>query len=126
MTDYPLTSINLRSAMRILIVSTLLAIAGCAGEAVRVEFPIDHPANPQATESHFTPPQNIFQTDMAVTEGAPAADSNMKHKMPPKSSQQQPHMQHQMSPPKQSPPDAASKQKPAHKQSDHMHQEHNQ
>ena len=58
-----------------------LGVIGCAGESVRVELPANHPANPQALETQFVPPQNPFRTDVA-TEGEPAADVMLKHKTP--------------------------------------------
>ena len=100
--------------------------AGCAGKPASIELPADHPANPQAPESQFTPPQNIFKTDFAAKRGESEADSMMPHKMPPESYRQQPHMQHQMGPSTESDPDAAAKQKPAHNQGGKMHQEHSQ
>ena len=66
MKDHPLKSIKLKNSLKIFTVLTLLFVAGCAGETVRVEFPLNHPANPQAPESWFIPPQNPFQTDVAA------------------------------------------------------------
>lgn len=60
----------------------MLVLIGCAGESVRVEFPINHPANPEALETEFAPPQNPFKTDVVVMEEEPETDSMMKHKTP--------------------------------------------
>ena len=70
----------------------MLFIAGCAGGAVRVDFPLNHPVNPQAPESSFRPPQNPFQTDVAAMEEESTKDSTMKHKTPKESGKQQQHM----------------------------------
>jgi hypothetical protein len=78
---YPFKSLKLRNSLKILIALTSVIIAGCAGEAVRVEIPLSHPANAQAPEAKFSPPQNPFQTDIAVMEEESETDSKMKHNM---------------------------------------------
>ncbi len=60
----------------------VLVLMGCGGEAVKIEFPINHPANPEALEADFTPPHNPFSTDVAEITEEPQTDSMMKHKMP--------------------------------------------
>jgi hypothetical protein len=124
MKDYPLKSLKLKNSLKIFIVFALLFIAGCAGEAGRVELPLNHPANPQAQESGFRPPQNPFQTDVAAMEEESTKDSTMKHKIPKESVKQD--MGHKMGPQKESQIDSESKKKPAHIQSGDQHQEHNQ
>ena len=123
MKDYPLKKLKGRTPAKILIVFSVLVIAGCAGEAVRVEFPMSHPANAQAPESKFTPPQNPFQTDIAVMEEKPEMDSDMKHKMTKGKEQQKQHTGHQMGPKKEIQSDSDSKNNPAHKQSGNRHRE---
>ena len=66
---------KLRKAIRLLVLSVMLLFVGCAGKPVSIELPADHPANPQAPDSQFTPPQNIFKTDLAAEKGEPEADS---------------------------------------------------
>ena len=98
MKDYLFKILKPRKIMKICITLTLLFIIGCAGEAVRVELPLNHPANPQAPESMFSPPQNPFQTELTVMEEESTSDSTMKHKMPQESGRQ--NMGHKMGPKK--------------------------
>ena len=60
----------------------VLVFSGCAGEPVKIEFPFNHPANPEAFEANFTPPQNPFRTDVAETTEESQTESMMKHEMP--------------------------------------------
>jgi hypothetical protein len=63
----------------------VLVTTGCVGEPVQIEFPINHPANPEALETEFTPPHNPFRTDIAEMVQEPQTGTTgtmMKHKMP--------------------------------------------
>ncbi len=102
----------------------MLILAGCAGKSVRADFPFNHPANPEALETQFTPPLNPFHTDMAVMKQAPEKDAMMKPK-PDKDSGMQ-HMDHRMGTDKKSPSDSESKMKPEHTEGHNQHQEHSQ
>ena len=102
----------------------MLVLAGCAGESVRVEFPINHPANPEAHETEFTLPQNPFQTDVAAMEGETETDSMMKHKTHEESGEQ--HMNQNMGTKKGSLPDSESPKNPDHRKDDNLHKEHSQ
>jgi hypothetical protein len=102
----------------------MLVLAGCAGESVRVEFPVNHPANPEAHETEFTLPQNLFQTDAAVMEGGTETDSMMNHKTHEESGKQ--HMDHNMGTDKESPADSESTKKPDHREGNNQHKEHSQ
>ena len=42
----------------------LVLVIGCAGNPVPVEMPQNHPADPGAYESRFTPPPDPFGTEM--------------------------------------------------------------
>ncbi len=124
MKDYPLKSLKLRHSLKIIIVLTLLVIAGCAGEAVQVEFPLNHPANPQAPESRFIPPQNPFQTDVAAMQEESTKDSTLKHKTHKESGKQ--YKDHYMGTDKESRSDSESTMKPDHREGDNQHKGHSQ
>ncbi|MEJ2728527.1 MAG: hypothetical protein P8185_08450 [Deltaproteobacteria bacterium] len=85
---------------------------GCAGKPLQVEFPMGHPANPETVETDFTPPQNPFQTDVAVMAEETETDSVMKHKMPELSGRQ--HGGHNMESNKESRSDPQTTMKPNH------------
>ena len=99
-------------------------IMGCAGEPVKVDLPVDHPANPGAQESEFTPPPNPFQADIAGEEGKPEAESTMKHKMHKEKSRE--HSGHSMGMDKEHGSDSEPTMKPDQGQSNHQHKEHRQ
>jgi hypothetical protein len=99
---------------------TLLMLTGCAGGSVQVEFPINHPANPEALETEFTPPPNPFQTDVAGIEREPETDSMMKHKTN-KESGKQP-MDHNTGTQKGSQPASESTKKSGHGEGDNQHE----
>lgn len=115
---------RLKNARHCPLVVTMAILIGCAAEPVRVEFPADHPANPQALETPFTPPPNLFQTDMAVKHAEPAADSSMMPKQP--QSTEEHSMDHQMDTEKNSKPRPKSKMQHDQDNSKQQHQEHNQ
>jgi hypothetical protein len=51
----------------------------CAGEAVRVDLPTNHPANSQSEETAFIPPPNPFQNNIPAAEYQPESSSSMTH-----------------------------------------------
>jgi hypothetical protein len=110
--------------IKIFLALTILFIAGCSGDPVRVEFPISHPANPEAYEAEFISPQNPFQTDFAAMERNSTSDSMMEPKMRKKSSKQ--HMDHDMGHKKEIQSESKSTKKPDHRKDDNLHKEHSQ
>ena len=102
----------------------VLVLMGCAGEPVQVEFPINHPANPEAQETEFTPPPNPFQEDVTAMKGESTPDSMMKHKTHEERSKQP--MDHDMGTNKGSEPDSESTKKSGDGEGGNQHQEHNQ
>jgi hypothetical protein len=124
MKGYPLKSIKLKNALKIFVVLTMLVIAGCAGESVRVEFQLSHPANPEAYEAEFILPQNPFQKDFTAMERKTTTDSIKEPNTRPKGSKQP--MDHDMGHMKEDQSESPSKKKPAQMGSGNQHQEHNQ
>jgi hypothetical protein len=120
---YPRKSPKLLKLILAVLIFAMSVLIGCAGESVRVEFPINHPANPEAHETEFILPQNPFQTDVAVMEGETETDSMMKHNLHEESSKQ--HMDHDMEHKKEIQSESESIKKPAHLESGNQHQEHN-
>ena len=110
--------------IKIFLVLTMLFIAGCTGDRVRVEFPISHPANPEAYEAEFISPHNPFQTDFAAMERNSTSDSMMEPNTPQKSSKQ--HMDHDMGPMKENQSESESTKKTDHRKDDNLHKEHSQ
>lgn len=111
-----------RKSITVFLGCTILVIAGCAAEPMRVEFPIDSPVNPEANETAFTPPPNPFQTDVAAMEGGTATDSSM----PPETREEmsQPHMDHNMGQKEDNPSAGESSKKTPHEKNENQHQEH--
>lgn len=70
------------------------SIVGCVSEPVKINWPANHPANPETQEVEFIAPQNPFETNMAAMNEDPDKDSMMKHTMPKESSMK--HMDHNM------------------------------
>lgn len=68
--------------IRAFLIFTILVLMGCAGRPAPVEFPVNHPANPEAFETEFIPPQNPFRTKVVLIEERPETDSMIKHTMP--------------------------------------------
>ena len=99
-------------------------IIGCVSEPVKIDWPANHPANPETQEAEFIPPQNPFETDMAVMKEAPEKDSMMKHKIPQETGMQ--HMDHNMGADTKKHSDSESKMKPEQPEGHHQHQEHSQ
>jgi hypothetical protein len=91
---------------------------------VRVEFPLSHPANPEAYEAEFISPQNPFQKDFTAMERKTTSDSIMEPYVRQKGSKQP--MDHDMGPMKENQSESQSKKKPAQMGSGNQHQEHNQ
>ena len=96
-------------------------IIGCASEPVKINLPVNHPANPEAQAAEFTPPPNPFQKDVTAMKGESTPDSMMKHKIHEESGEQ--HMDHNMGTKKGSRPDSESTKKPDHRKDDNLHKE---
>jgi hypothetical protein len=103
---------------------TIPMLAGCAGGSVQVEFPRNHPANPEAIETEFRAPPNPFHTDVAVMEEKPETDSMMKHKMQKKDGPQD--NGHNMGTEKENQSESESKMTPEHRKGDLQHKGHSQ
>jgi hypothetical protein len=97
---------------------------GCVSEPVRIDWPANHPANPETQEAEFIPPRNPFETNMAVMKEQPDKDPMMKHTMPKENGMQ--HMDHNMGTDTQKHMDSESKMKPEQTEGHHQHQEHSQ
>jgi len=110
--------------MNVFPIFAVLLLMGCAGEPVQLEFPINHPANPEALETHFTPPQNPFQADAKIAEEPqPDTDAMMKHKMPESNGRQ--HGGHNMDSNKESGSVPQTPMKPDHREDEHLRKEGN-
>ncbi|MBW2468779.1 MAG: hypothetical protein JRE72_02430 [Deltaproteobacteria bacterium] len=96
---------------------------GCVSEPVKIDWPANHPANPDTQEAEFVQPQNPFETNMADMKEVPDEDSMMKHAMPQESSMQ--HKDHNMKTDTENHSDSESKMKPDHTERHNQHQEHN-
>ena len=113
------------SALGLLLTLSLSwVLVGCVSEPVKIEWPANHPANPESQEAEFIPPQNPFHTDMAVMKEAPEKNSMMNHKMPKEDGMQ--HMDHKMGTDKKRHSDSESQMKPEHTDDHNQHQEHSQ
>jgi len=77
-----------------LIIMIVFFLIGCAGEALKIGLPANHPANPQAPESAFVAPPNPFQESIPMAAQEAGNSSSMTHEEQP--SLQQPHMMHSM------------------------------
>jgi hypothetical protein len=88
----------------------------CASEPVKVDLPVNHPANPQSQETAFIPPPNPFQNNIPKVEHKGGSTSSMTHE------KHQPAHQHQMSP--QMEHDSKSSQGSEEQNSEHQHKEH--
>ena len=97
---------------------------GCVSDPVKLDWPANHPANPETQEAEFIRPQNPFESNMAGMKKAPDDDSTMKHSMPQESGMQ--HMDHNMGTDAKNPSGSASKIKPEQPEGHNPHQEHSQ
>jgi hypothetical protein len=66
-----------RKLANLFLASTILVITACAAEPIRVEFPVNNPVNPEASEPVFMPPSNPFQADIETLAAEPPTDSVM-------------------------------------------------
>lgn len=64
---------------KILIFLAVITLIACAGQPMRTELPISHPANPRAQATPFTLPPDIFHGDIHIYETRPTPDSSMTH-----------------------------------------------
>jgi hypothetical protein len=122
--NHPGKSPKFIKLMLTLFMFTLLMLTGCAGGSVEVEFPKNHPANPEALEAEFTPPPNPFQEDVTAMKGESMPDSMMKHKTHEESGKQ--HMDHNMETKKGSEPDSDSTKNSGQGEGDNQHKGHSQ
>ena len=83
-------NLNYSVAGLFIMLSITFFIIGCASEPVKVDLPVNHPANPKSNETAFTPPPNPFQQHMPLTEHKEASQSSMMNE------EQSPAQQHQM------------------------------
>ncbi len=106
----------------------MFLISGCASKPATIDLAADHPANPQARATAFTPPQNFFQTDFAAMQEQSTSDSTMNHE--PHEKQGRQHMDHGMqdmeSNKNDGQPGAESMKKSVPMEGGHKHQEHTQ
>ena len=96
-------------------------IIGCASEPIKVDLPVNHPANPRSRETAFIPPPNPFQDNFPMTRHDTESNSSMTHEKNKPAHKHQ--MSHEMDKMVQDskPPHASEKQN-----SEHQHKEHNQ
>jgi hypothetical protein len=87
-------SFNHKTSGCFLIIMIVFFLIGCAGEALKIDLPANHPANPQAPESAFVAPPNPFQESIPMAAQEADSGSSMTHEEQP--SMQQPHMMHSM------------------------------
>ena len=106
----------------ILLISLLFM--GCVSEPVKINWPANHPANPETQEAEFIPPPNPFEMDIAVMNEEQDNDPTIKHSMPKESGMQ--HMDHKMGTDKKKPSASESNMKSDHTQGHNQHQEHSQ
>ena len=116
--------LNHRADGIFLIIVMSFFIIGCASEPVKIDLPANHPANPEAQATEFTPPPNPFEEDVTAMKGELTPDSMMKHKTHEESGEQ--HTDHNMGTKKGSRPDSESTKKPDHRKDDNLLQEHSQ
>jgi hypothetical protein len=69
-------------------IGTLLFLVGCASEPVPVQWPANHPANPDAAQAVYRPAIDPFQDtgsmhEMKSTEGAPMPHEGHMDRQPP-------------------------------------------
>ena len=121
--NHPGKSSAFANFMHTFSVLAVLVLMGCAGRTAPIELPVNHPANPEAPESAFTPPQNPFQTDVAAMAEEPETDSVMKHKMPESSARQ--HGGHSMEGDKESRSVPKTTMKPDHREGKDLRKEGN-
>ena len=63
------------------IIAVSFAMASCTAKAIVVELPLNHPANPQAPETPFTPPPNPLKSDVSlpVSQGTSPSANHKDH-----------------------------------------------
>ena len=64
-----------------LIVSSFIVffLVACAGEAIKIDLPLNHPANPEADETAFIPPPNPFHGHVLMEMGDSPPSTQKKH-----------------------------------------------
>ena len=99
-------------------------IIGCASEPIKVNWPVNHPTNPEAQEAKFMPPPNPLQEDVTAMKREATPDSMMKHKMHKEGSQ--PHSGRSMGTGKNVESNPESTKKSGHGEDDNQHKGHSQ
>ena len=100
-----------------LILVTSVFITACVSEAVKVDLPANHPANPQGKETAFIPPPNPFQDNIPRVGHKEDGNSSMTHE------KHQPAHEHHMNP--QTGHDSMPAQSSEGQNLQHRHKEHN-
>lgn len=96
-------NLNYRAAGLLITVFMTFFIIGCVSDPVKVDLPVNHPANPQSNETAFIQPPNPFQTHMPMTgHKAAGSSSMMKKERPPAQQHQMPGMGHNPKPEQES------------------------
>lgn len=116
--------LNRRVSKFFLILSITFFIVGCASEPVKIDWPANHPTNPETQEAEFTPPPNPFQEDVTAMKRESAPDSMIKNKTHKEGDKQQ--MDHNMGTKKESRPDSKSTKKSGHGEVEDQHKGHSQ
>ncbi len=57
----------------------LMSVMSCVSEPVNIDLPHDHPANPTARETAFTPPPNPFQHTIEMKSDSGSSMTEKKH-----------------------------------------------
>ncbi|UCE51415.1 MAG: hypothetical protein JSV31_19420 [Desulfobacterales bacterium] len=114
-------NLNFRISGFFSIIIIIFTVFGCASEPVKVDLPVNHPANPLAQESAFIPPPNPFQNNIPMAEHETSGSPSMTHKEHQQTNQHQ--MMHQM---EQMGKDPDSSPESVEENHDHQHKEHNQ
>jgi hypothetical protein len=67
-------------AITIFLIGTLLVLVGCASEPAPIDWPANHPANPDAAQAAYRPAINPFQETGSMLEMKSAEGAPMPHK----------------------------------------------
>ena len=108
----------------LLFLAVIFFLMGCVSDPVKINWPENHPANPEIQETEFIRPQNPFESNMADKKDEPDKDPMIKHKMPKESGMQ--HMDHSKGTDKKEHSGSESKMKLEHTEGHTQHQEHSQ
>ena len=117
-------NLNYSVSQLLLILLITFFIIGCAGEPLKIDLPANHPTNPEAQETVFTPPPNPFQKDVAAMQSESTPDSMVKHKTHEERGKQ--HMDHNLGTDETHRSDSESTNKSGHGEGDNQHKGHSQ